>query len=119
MYKRQALSVDKDLILQCLVTIVSNALHFSHRGSTIELSGAVRESDYVISVKGGSEGVDVEVHKELINRFAKVNEAEHLPGQILSLSIAYEVAKLHSGKIEANLTPEEGTTLTVSLPLAA
>ena len=114
-----ALSVDKDLILQCLVTIVSNALHFSHRGSTIELSGAVRESDYVISVKGGSEGVDVEVHKELINRFAKVNEAEHLSGQILSLSIAYEVAKLHSGKIEANLTPEEGTTLTVSLPLAA
>ena len=113
------LFVDKDLILKCLVSIVSNALNFSQRGSTVELSGVVRESDYVISVKGGGEGVDVEVHKELINSFSKVNEDKHLSGQFLSLSIANEVAKLHRGKIEANLSTEEGTTLTVSLPLAA
>ena len=113
------LSVDKDLILKCLVSIVSNSLNFSKRGSTLELSGAVCDSDYVISVRGRGEGVDTEVLNDLINSITEVNENEHLAGQSLSLSIANEVAQLHSGKIEANTSADEGTTFTVSLPLAA
>ena len=113
------LSVDKDLILKCLVSIVSNSLNFSKTGSTLELSGEVCDSNYVISVKGSGEGVDAEVLNDLIKSITEVNENEHLAGQSLSLSIANEVAQLHSGRIEANSNAEEGTTFTVSLPLAA
>lgn len=113
------LSIDKDLMLRCLVSIVNNALNFSKNGSSVELRGAIKESEYIISITGQGEGVDPQVLADLIDSISEINENEHLAGHSLNLSIAHEVAELHSGKIIAETIAGEGTTFTVTLPLAA
>lgn len=113
------LSIDKDLMLKCLVSIVNNALNFSKSGSKVELRGAVKDSEYIISITGEGEGVDPKVLEDLIDSISEINENEHLAGNTLNLSIAHEVAELHSGKIVAMTSVDEGTTFTVTLPLVA
>ena len=113
------LCVDKDLVLKCLATIVDNALNFSKSGSKIELSGAVNEDMYEISVRDGNHAVDPTVLESLIGDSTAAPAGVVLEGQSLSLSIAQEVAGMHSGQIAAASNDEDGTVFTLTLPVVA
>ena len=113
------LNVDKDLLLKCLTTLVDNALNFGKSGSRIELCGAINDGEYEISVRDSNHQVDPSVLESLMGDYRAAQDGSRFEGKSLSLSIAQEVAGMHSGKMTAASNDQDGTVFTLTLPVAA
>lgn len=112
--------LDRDQIDQLLDNLVSNAIKYTLDGGLIEIIARKQEpSAITISVKDTGIGIPKRDLGRIFDRFYRVDKARsrNMGGTGLGLSIAREIVKAHGGSISLDSELNEGTTVTVVLPL--
>lgn len=112
------LSVDQELIANCLHAILLQSLEFSRSGEKLLLQSRQLDDQVEISFTGCNRRADPQLLGALMDSDSIDMQQLTCNGSMVSLSIAKEVARLHKGSIYAE-NDEFGTVLSLSLPVSA
>jgi two-component system sensor histidine kinase MprB len=82
-------------VARAVTNLLDNAAKYSPPGATVEVGVANGE----ISVRDHGPGVAAEDAPRVFDRFWRSNDARHLPGSGLGLSIVKDVAESHGGTV--------------------
>ena len=116
--QRTLVNADRETIRTVLRNLISNAIKFSHQGGAIEV-GTLDNSFYV---RDHGVGMGAERIKELLDS-AQNNKlglsksgtsGEHGTG--IGFPLCIDLVKLNNGQLSIESQPDEGTTITVTLP---
>ena len=72
------------------------------------------ESEVLIAVEDNGAGIPEKILQRLFDVFFSTKGSQ---GTGLGLAVTKKIIDEHGGKIEAQSTPDEGTTFTIQLPL--
>jgi cell cycle sensor histidine kinase DivJ len=105
---------------QIVLNLVSNAIKFTERGGMVTAFASVEGSRLVLRVVDTGVGISVEDLKRIGDPFfqAGTTYQRRHEGTGLGLSIVKGLVGLHHGEISVQSKVDEGTTVTVALPLA-
>ena len=106
---------------QIVLNLVSNAIKFTERGGMVTVSAGVDGSRLVLRVTDTGVGIAADDLKRVGDPFfqaGKTYQRRH-EGTGLGLSIVKSLVGLHAGEISVQSRINEGTTVTVALPLAS
>src|SRR4051812_24096514 len=104
---------------QILLNLVSNAIKFTGRGGPVTVSAAVEGARLVVRVADNGVGISADDLKRIGDPFfqaGKTYQRRH-EGTGLGLSIVKSLVALHGGDMTVQSKLDEGTTVTVTLPL--
>ena len=104
---------------QIVLNLVSNAIKFTERGGTVTVSAGVEGSRLMLRVTDTGVGIAADDLKRIGDPFfqaGKTYQRRH-EGTGLGLSIVKSLVGLHAGEITLQSRVDEGTTVTVALPL--
>ena len=93
--KPSAINGVKVRVARAITNLLDNAAKYSPPGATVEVAVANGE----ISVRDHGPGVAAEDAARVFDRFWRSNDARHLPGSGLGLSIVKDVAESHGGSV--------------------
>ena len=113
---------DKAQLTRLFTNLISNALHYTPTGGTVEItvSQAVYQPVYIdVSVRDTGIGIAAEHLNHLFDRFwrADFSRTHWEGGSGLGLSIAQSIAQTHGGKISVTSQLSNGSCFTVRLPV--
>ena len=105
---------------QIVINLVSNAIKFTERGGKVTASAGVEGSRLVLRISDTGVGIAVDDLKRIGDPFfqAGTTYQRRHEGTGLGLSIVKSLVGLHSGEMTVQSKLDEGTTVTVALPLA-
>jgi signal transduction histidine kinase len=116
------LAVDRHRIREMLLNLVTNAIKYTGRGGTVELSLADEDGDVVFTVTDSGIGIAAGDLPHIFERFWRADPARSRtgdrPGTGLGLAITKWIAEAHGGSITVQSRPGRGTRFTVRLPKA-
>lgn len=109
---------DQPLIERAIVNLIDNAVKYSDQGGTVEVRGAVRDGEVVISVRDQGCGIAAEHLPRLFERFYRVDKARsrEMGGTGLGLAIVKHVAQVHNGWVTVQSAVGRGSTFEIHLP---
>ena len=113
---------EKDQIRVAITKLVDNAIAYSHKGSSVGIS-ATRSSDgkhALVRVVDCGVGIQRSEQTRIFERFYRgSNQNERTVGGIgLGLAIVKHVALTHHGSAAVWSAPDQGSTFTLTLPIA-
>jgi signal transduction histidine kinase len=107
---------DRDLLATAVANLIDNALKYAGRGAHVEVSAQRRADTSLIVVRDDGPGVPPGELARLAERFYRLDDARHLPGNGLGLAIVAAIAKLHGGELELT-SAAPGLRASLVLPL--
>lgn len=112
---------DRAQLLQLLHNVIGNALKYGRAESSVAVTVAVAEGNVVLAVRDEGEGIPAELIPRLTERFYRVDpgRSRSLGGTGLGLAIVKHVVERHRGRLDIASIVGTGTTVTITLPLAA
>ena len=111
---------DRDLLMQAVANLLSNAVRYTPEGGTITLK-LCRENGYAsVSVKDTGIGISEEDLGKVFSRFWRADAARTgvSGGLGIGLSLVREVVDQHRGDVSVDSVLGEGSTFTINIPLA-
>ncbi len=117
-FKSPTAFFDSNRMEQVVINIFSNALKFSHAGSTIHLDFFSDEGELTIKVIDEGQGIK---KNELANIFSAFEKSSTRPTQGetgfgLGLSIVKKIVDIHDGQVNVESDWGHGTTFTITIP---
>jgi signal transduction histidine kinase len=109
---------DRARIERMLLVLLDNAIKFG-RGKPIEVSLRRQGDEAALSVRDHGPGIAPERLRALFAPFERAVPKESFGGLGLGLYVAKTIAEAHRGSITAISRVDEGTTMSVRLPLSA
>ena len=112
---------DSRRITQVLTNFISNALKFTERGGTIDVSAWQSGGAVVISVRDSGVGMDAEEQKHIFQMYTQVSSSEKSQkrGSGIGLVICKKIIEAHGGRIWVESALGEGSSFYFSLPVQA
>lgn len=114
-----ALHADAALFRRAVGNLVSNALHHTHSGGSIELTVEEKGNKWTeVRVSDTGTGIETEHLPKLFDRFYRVesSRSEHPDGSGLGLAIVKSIMKMHGGTVEIHSLFGQGTTVVLRFP---
>ena len=108
--------IDKVLMSQVLINLISNAIKYSIGKTNPEVSLEYQAEHFTIQVKDKGIGIPEEQHKNIFNSFFRANNVENIQGTGLGLVIVKKFVEMHKGKISFTSALGKGTTFKVKFP---
>jgi cell cycle sensor histidine kinase DivJ len=104
---------------QVALNLVSNAIKFTERGGKVTVSAAVEGARLMLRVTDTGVGIAADDLKRIGDPFfqAGTTYQRRHEGTGLGLSIVKSLVALHAGELTVQSKIDEGTTVTVALPL--
>jgi two-component system, cell cycle sensor histidine kinase DivJ len=104
---------------QVALNLVSNAIKFTERGGRVTVSAAVEGARLMVRVTDTGVGIAADDLKRIGDPFfqAGTTYRRRHEGTGLGLSIVKSLVALHAGELTVQSKIDEGTTVTVALPL--
>src|SRR6266700_899829 len=111
---------DPTLLEQAVVVLLDNAIKYNRQGGSVTVRTAIQEEKALLEVRDTGIGIAAEHLPHLGERFYRVDKSRsrEAGGTGLGLSIAHGIVVAHEGTLNLSSVPEEGTTVTLKLPLA-
>ena len=104
---------DQEKLAQVLLNLCKNAVEAMPQGGTLTLRGCSTETH--VSLEVSDTGVGIPEGLNIFEPFTTTKEA----GTGLGLAIVQQIVTAHQGTIIYTSTPSQGTTFTITLPIAA
>ncbi len=110
---------DRERIGQVIDNILTNAIKYSPKSKKVYVKIMPKNDQVIISIKDRGIGIDEQYHKQLFQRFFRVDEkqAGKYPGLGLGLYLSSEIIKRHDGKLWFKSKLSRGSTFYVSLQI--
>jgi PAS domain S-box-containing protein len=115
-------SGDPGRLQQVMWNILANAIKFTPAGGTVQVTVAKVKSQVQIKVTDTGQGIDPEFLPHVFERFRQADSTTtRVHGGLgLGLAIVKQLVELHGGTVvAASAGAAQGSTFTVSLPIAA
>ena len=114
------LYADERALKQVLINLLANAVKFSLRGGTVQLSVETDDTHMHLKVRDEGVGMDPEDIPRALQPFTQVDGSlsRAHEGTGLGLPLAKRLVELHDGTLSIESALGEGTTVTVSLPIS-
>ena len=111
---------DRDRIVQVLTNLLSNALKFSPKGSSVDMAVTAKGEMVRFEVRDRGPGIPEDFRAKLFTRFAQSDRARReQEGTGLGLAICRALVVSHGGEIGVESEPGHGATFFFTLPVAA
>ena len=111
-----------DLVLleQAMLVLLDNAIKYNRQSGRVIVRTAEQDGQAILEVRDTGIGIAAEHLPHLGERFYRVDKARsrEAGGTGLGLSIAQRIALAHGGHLSLSSVLEQGTTVTIVLPLA-
>jgi len=111
---------DADALEKIFVNLLGNALKFTEEGGRIDLGARALEGGLEFRISDDGIGIPQDKLDTIFDRFAQVDASatRRFEGTGIGLSLVREMVERHEGWIRAESDgPDQGTTLTMWLPL--
>jgi signal transduction histidine kinase len=109
-----AFSGDPRLLRSAIDNVLSNAIKFSHEGSTVAVRTARRDKQVVIEIEDSCGGLPEGNASELFKPF--VQRDENRSGFGLGLAIVKQAVEAHGGRVSARNLANKGCVFVLELP---
>jgi signal transduction histidine kinase len=111
---------DPTLLEQAVLVLLDNAIKYNRQGGRVTISTEVKDKYAFLEVSDTGIGIAAEHLPHLGERFYRVDKSRsrEAGGSGLGLSIARGIAVAHGGTLTLTSMPDQGTTVTIKLPLA-
>jgi len=110
---------DPGRIEQVLENLLSNAVKYSPAGRTVRVVAGVSGDRCVIRVSDEGIGMTPEQAERVFETFYRADASDTaIRGTGLGMSVAKHLVEAHGGDLQVHSVVGQGTTMTVSLPLA-
>lgn len=111
--------VDGVRIVQVLVNLLTNAVVHSPPDTPVTVAARGEGGRLLIAVTDRGPGIPEGQQERIFEKFVRLTDTHAAPrGLGLGLYISRTLARLHRGDLSVSSTPGEGSTFTLSLPLA-
>ncbi|HTD99149.1 MAG TPA: ATP-binding protein [Mucilaginibacter sp.] len=113
------INADREKIGQVLSNLISNAIKYSQKGSTIMLRSEVLDGNIRVSVTDDGIGIKSKDQEKVFQRFyrAEDEDLKNISGFGIGLYLSSEIIQRHKGKIWVKSKDGKGSTFYFSLPL--
>lgn len=108
--------VDVGLIMIVIRNLISNAIKYSHRDSSVDVYLKKENKTIKIIVQDYGCGMTEEEKKQIFDRFYRADKARNSEGFGLGLSISSKIMDIHHGKIKVDSEENRGSIFTLLLP---
>src|SRR6266700_2772862 len=111
---------DPMLLEQAVLVLLDNAIKYNRPGGHVTIRTAIKDEQALLEVRDTGIGIAAEHLPHLGERFYRVDKARsrQAGGTGLGLSIARRIVTAHDGALNLTSTLDQGTTVTLMLPLA-
>jgi two-component system sensor histidine kinase BaeS len=109
---------DSRWLHQVVTNLLTNALKFTPPGGTVTIESSLAGHQAVLRVTDTGVGIPADELPRIFDRFWRGRQAARVSGSGIGLAVAAELARAHGGDLSATSTPDQGTQLTLTLPLA-
>jgi len=114
------LPADRTRICSVVTNLINNAIKFTPQYGQVTVEIERKGYELVIKVSDTGVGIPKEALPRIFDRFYRVyRTGEQIQGTGLGLAIVKKIVAMHNGRIEVESKPQEGSTFTVYLPVAA
>ncbi|OGX88868.1 sensor histidine kinase [Hymenobacter glacialis] len=110
--------LDASLLRKILMNLLSNSLKYSGENSVITVRASCLLQELTITVKDRGLGISTEDQAHLFEQFYRAPTVVSVPGTGLGLYIIAKYLELMGGTIDLQSVLNEGTSVTIKLPLA-
>jgi signal transduction histidine kinase len=112
---------DRHRLRQLLLNLTDNAIKYNQRSGSVTLALSRVENDAQLAIANTGPGLAPELLPRVFDPFFRgdPSHSHAIEGCGLGLSIARWIAEAHGGKIDLASAPNQLTTATLRLPLAA
>lgn len=111
------ITADRKLMRQIVDNIVSNAVKYSAKGSTVEVRLSFTDDDVALTVRDEGIGIPEADLKHLFEPFHRADNVGTISGTGLGLIITKESIDLHGGTITVESQIDVGSVFTVRIPI--
>ncbi len=111
---------DWERINEVTGNLLSNAFKFTPAGGTVQLTAGPSENGVCMEVRDSGAGIAPDQLTHVFEKFYQADnqKSASAKGTGLGLAIAKEIVEAHQGNISVESTVGEGTTFTLTLPIA-
>lgn len=116
--KMPFIKVDPDMITQCVINLMSNAMRYTPEGGWVIVTVDLDRKHLTISVSDTGIGIAKEDLSRIFGRFwrADASRAREAGGLGVGLAVTKQIVERHHGFISVESELEKGTTFTIHLP---
>lgn len=113
------LYLDNKKLEYIIQNLISNALKFTDKNGTINISSNITDSYLEIKVQDSGIGIEEEFHSKIFKRYFQINHPNHPynEGYGIGLSICKDYIDLMNGKISVESIKNVGSEFLVSIPI--
>ena len=106
------------LIYRLLFNLTENAVKYNHPGGRVRVSVTQEPEKLLIRVSDTGCGIPGEYQQSIFQPFFRVDKSRsrEFGGAGLGLSLVWEIANLHGGRVWVAESSDKGTTIAVELP---
>lgn len=113
----EELLLDQKLVREIAGNFISNAIKYSDKGTTVELTAGYSNGLLKISVRDEGVGISKEDQEKLFEYFYRAKATENIEGSGVGLAIAQQSVNLLQGKIDVESEPGKGSIFIVEFPV--
>ncbi|NOK01065.1 MULTISPECIES: cell wall metabolism sensor histidine kinase WalK [Myxococcus] len=112
---------DPRAVEQVLLNLLDNAVKYTPAGGRVDVYGACEQGRCVVRVKDTGVGIEAKHQSRIFERFYRVDKgrSRDMGGTGLGLAIVKHLLQAMDGEVKVESQPNEGSTFTIFLPLAA
>jgi two-component system sensor kinase FixL len=110
--------LDADLLKNCAINLVSNAIKYSRDSSSIDFTTEINHLNYIISVHDNGIGIPLEEQKYLFQALFRAHNTGSIPGTGLGLNIVSRYVSLMRGTADFKSNEQDGTLFTLTFPIS-
>ena len=111
---------DEDLMSQVWTNLINNSIKFTPGGGTVAVRLERVGPEWVVQISDTGIGMAEDELARIFQRFYKADKSRNreIGGSGLGLAIVKKIVDMHKGSIRVRSRPGEGSTFSVSLPVA-
>ena len=111
---------DAEWLKRLVLNLLDNAIKFTPQGGQVVVDVSRMGAVARLAVRDTGIGIDPDVQPRIFERFFRADPARSrgVEGVGLGLSLAKWIVDRHHGRIEVHSQPGQGSTFTISLPIA-
>ena len=110
--------LDQNLLKNCIVNLVSNAIKYSGENTFIDFTTEINERECIITVSDNGIGIPEADQKHLFEAFFRAHNTGTIPGTGLGLNIVARYTHLMNGTINFKTEVNQGTLFTITFPIS-
>ena len=110
---------NRQMIFELLFNLIDNAIKYNIENGTIKIAITKNDASARITISDTGIGIEPQHQERIFERFYRVDKSrsKQSGGTGLGLSIVKHIVEYHHGQISLQSVVDQGTTVTVDLPL--